>query len=178
MSMPVAFYAVTPRQLAQYRAAVLAARAQPTTIAAGKADDDWSDVLPAGPDPEAVLARARKKKGAYVYLDWESFGLSWLLGAPAGTRFRPIFGADAGNACVVLDSEAVATAAELLASVPLDELRGRFRPAEMQRAGVHPEDAWTEPHAWDALAGAFESVRELFQRAAQNGSVIVVDGRV
>jgi hypothetical protein len=185
MSMPVTFYALTPKQLEKYERLVRKAQAQadkaPEQATTARADDDWSEVVPSGPDPEDILERAASKKDTFVSLDWESFGLSYLLGErkPAG-RFELVFGPNDNpdNLCAVLPPAQVKAAAESLARQPAETLRARWNPKEMEKTGVYPETAWSEPDALEALIGAFELLEALFQRAARNGWAIIVDGRV
>ena len=173
--MPVAFYALTPKQLEKYERLLKKANEQadkPAAMPVHRPDDDWGDVLPTGPDPEDILERAASKKDSFVLLDWESFGLSYLLGErDPGGRFEPIFGSNENpdNRCVALTPALVEAGAELLARLSSEILRERWNPDEMKKAGVLPEDAWSEPTALEALIGAFESLQIFFQRAAKNG---------
>ncbi len=181
MSMPVSFYALTAKQAEKYQLLVEKVAAAPTTMEPSKpvADDDWGDVVPKGPDPEDILEKAAKKD-THVFLDWESFGLSYLLGEreQAG-RFEPIFGSkdNPPERCAVLSPDKVRAAQSILSGLTSEVLGQRWNPDEMAKAAVYPESAWSEPDALDALIGAFESLKTFFEKAAKNGWAVVVDGR-
>ncbi|MBS2026458.1 MAG: DUF1877 family protein [Deltaproteobacteria bacterium] len=188
MSMPVTFYALTAEQARAYRSAFDAAmKPRPVEPIASRAEDDWGDVLGA---TEATSTEDILEESAEVaQLDWEAFGLSFLLHRAANVVYEPaklideVFGKDLGvglnpNGTMhnqnLLSPAQVLAASTFLARFDAPALRGHFDPLEMQKQVVHPMESWNEPGMLDSLLAARDTVGNFFAHAAKAGASVVV----
>lgn len=122
--------------------------------------------------------------GTSIDIDQSWNGIFWLLtgereAAPAplgdailgGEELEEEFGYGPPR---VLDPQRVAAVARALATVDLDDLRGRFDAAAMNAAGVYPEGIWAQDGVFDLLIAAnYPDVRKFYADAAASGSSVL-----
>lgn len=193
MSMPVSFFALGPKQLERYVAAIKRQHEQLANDSAKPMafkDDpnDWGDVLtkkPGEEDPEEILENAKVK----LDIDWQHFGLAYLMmnavGQPYQTADLPneVFGRNLGignneyggiNDTAILQPDEVRCGLDYLASFEVNQLRAKYTPKAMEALDIFPTTAWTEAQTIDCLVDTFESLKKLFSKAAKKDLSLVV----
>jgi hypothetical protein len=188
MSMPVTFHVLLAAQARAYRTAFDAAM-KPAPIApiASHADDDWGEVL--GPKDATSTDDILEESAEVVQLDWQAFGLSFLLHRAADVTYEPaklieeLFGKNLGIGLnpngtmhnqVLLSPAQVSAGHTFISRFDAAALAPHFNPVEMQKLCVHPMEGWSEPGMLDGLLAALELVRALFASAARASAWLVV----
>jgi len=189
MSLPVTFYALTPAQARAYTTAFEASMksSAPKPLAPGAADDDWGEVL----DPKSATSTEDILEEVHqpLQLDWQAFGLSYLLCCAAGFPYEmaslvpELFGDELGQGinpdgsthCQALLAPARVSAAHaFICRFGAEGLRAHFDPIEMRVQCVHPMNEWAQPDTLDSLLAARDRVEAFYARALREGAWTVV----
>jgi len=162
MGMTAAFVALTSERLA-------ALKAGPET-----AGQYFVEQINAGSE-DVALDIDKSWHGIHFLLTHEAYG-------GEGPISQPIFGGvaigdDIGyGSARYLESPEVASIAKALADVSVDQLRQRFKPAELEEAYVYPTGIWEDEgdEAFEYLAHWYERLQQFYAEAAQRGDAMLL----
>lgn len=162
MGMTAAFVALPSEKLT-------ALQAEPDT-----AGTHFMEQLEAGSE-DVVLDIDKSWHGIHFLLTHEVYGGDGPVSLPilGGTAI----GNDLGYGTArYLEPQDVASAADALAGVSVDQLRERFKPAELEEAYVYPTGIWEDEgdEAFEYLAHWYERLQHFYAAAAQRGDAMLL----
>lgn len=162
MGMTASFVALTQETLEALKAA-------PETAA----DHFMAQI--GGDAEDRVLDIDKAWHGLHFLMTHEAHGGGGPLSLPilGGTAIGDDMGYGAPR---YLDAPQVKEAAEALAALPVDELRQRFKPAELEEAYIYPTGIWEDEgdEAFEYLAHWYAQLQLFYAAAAGRGDAVLL----